>query len=90
MAEIVRSGLIADIIIALMLIEAMALHVYNRMTGSGISLSLMIGNVFAGICLLLALRAALTGLDWWWIAFWLAASLAGHLMDLRTRWHQAD
>ena len=35
--------------------------------------------------IVLGLRAALTGADWWWIALPLAASLPLHLSDLRTR-----
>jgi hypothetical protein len=34
-----------------------------------------------GICLMLAVRCAITGADALWIAFWLAASLPLHLAD---------
>jgi apolipoprotein N-acyltransferase len=40
----------------------------------------------AGAALLLALRAAITGAAWPWIAAWLAAAGLAHLADLRTRW----
>ncbi|TXC71156.1 hypothetical protein FSB78_09495 [Sphingomonas ginsenosidivorax] len=40
-----------------------------------------------GVLMLLALRAALTGLDWRWIAVPLLLSFPVHLADLaRTRW----
>ena len=38
-----------------------------------------------GACLLLALRAALTGAGWMWVAVWLALSLPAHLADLARR-----
>jgi hypothetical protein len=49
---------------------------------------LMIDRVLAfapGVCLLLALRAALTGSGWPWIAGLLAASFPFHLADLIRR-----
>jgi hypothetical protein len=38
-----------------------------------------------GALMLVALRGALTGVDWWWIALPLALSLPVHLADLRRR-----
>jgi len=38
-----------------------------------------------GACLVLAVRAGLTGAGWVWIALWLAASLPFHLADLARR-----
>ncbi len=38
-----------------------------------------------GACLVLAVRAGLTGGAWVWIAFWLAASLPFHLADVVRR-----
>ncbi|MBI1250420.1 MAG: hypothetical protein GC189_02995 [Alphaproteobacteria bacterium] len=38
-----------------------------------------------GAFLLLALRAALSGADWTWIALCIAASFPFHLLDLRRR-----
>ena len=38
-----------------------------------------------GVCLLLALRAALTGAGWGWVAIALAASFPFHLADLARR-----
>jgi hypothetical protein len=39
-----------------------------------------------GICLLLAVRAALAGAAWPWVPMTLAAALVAHLLDLRSRW----
>ncbi len=42
--------------------------------------------VFApGVCLLGALRAALTGASWWWVAALLAASFPFHVADILRR-----
>ncbi|NVE94976.1 hypothetical protein [Altererythrobacter lutimaris] len=37
------------------------------------------------VLILLGLRAALVGAEWWWIAFPLLASLPVHLADVRQR-----
>lgn len=42
-------------------------------------------RLLPGALMMLALRAALTGLGWPWIAAWLALSFPAHLADLRRR-----
>ena len=42
--------------------------------------------LLAGAALALALRFALTGAPWWWIAPLLAAAGAAHALDLARRW----
>ncbi|WP_010162327.1 hypothetical protein [Sphingomonas sp. PAMC 26617] len=39
-------------------------------------------RLLPGALMMLALRAALTGAVWWWIALALAASFPAHLADL--------
>jgi hypothetical protein len=39
-----------------------------------------------GVCLMLAIRAALSGAAWPWVPAALAAALVAHLADLRERW----
>jgi hypothetical protein len=46
-------------------------------------------SLAAGLCLLLALRVALTDGRWELVAAALAASLVVHLSDLRLRWSRA-
>jgi O-antigen/teichoic acid export membrane protein len=46
----------------------------------------LLANAAAGACLLLALRAALTGAGWAWVAAALCAALIAHLFDLVRRW----
>lgn len=86
MAELFASGRIVDLILAAMALEAAALAAYRRRSGRGVPLPDLAANLVAGGCLLLALRAALTGADWSAAAAWLGAALLAHLADLACRW----
>lgn len=86
MQELFATGRIADLVIALMAIEAVMLIGYRRTTGHGIGVPQVLSNLAAGICLFLALRMALTGAPWTWIGAALALSLAAHIADLKFRW----
>jgi outer membrane biosynthesis protein TonB len=86
MAELFASGRIADVAIAILLLEALLfvwLHARRRL---GPAPGELLPNVAAGLFLLLALRGALVGAGWPWIAASLAAALAAHLADLVRRW----
>lgn len=69
-----------------MALEGVALVIYRRKTGSGLGVAALFTNLFAGACLLLALRGALVQSGWGWIAGCLGLALIGHLADLRNRW----
>ena len=86
MSDLVASGRIVDIIIAFVALECVLLVIYRNMTGHGIAPLDIVFNLLAGACLLLALRAALAGSGWIWIAAWLSAALVAHLADLARRW----
>jgi hypothetical protein len=78
--QLFASGHAADVILAVLLAEALWLKVargwgWGRIAG-------LLGP--AGL-IVLGLRAALTGAPWLWIALPLAASLPLHLIDLRSR-----
>lgn len=78
--QLFASGHAADVILAVLLAEALWLKAargwrWVRIAG-------LLGP--AGL-IVLGLRAALTGAPWWWIALPLAASLPLHLIDLRAR-----
>ena len=88
MRWLIESGRIADVIVALTLAEWLALAAWHRRTGGGVAGADLAGNLLAGVCLVLALRCALTEAGWGWIALWLAASLGAHLADLRRRWRR--
>jgi uncharacterized membrane protein YjjP (DUF1212 family) len=74
------SGAAADLILLILAAEAVLLRATRRMTAAGAILA-----VLPGALLVLALRAALTGADWPWIALPLALSFPAHLADLAGR-----
>jgi hypothetical protein len=85
-SQLFANGHVVDLIVGLMVAEALALTIYQRRTGRGIAPLDLLGNLLAGLCLLLALRAALAGAAWGWIAAWLSVALIAHLLDLQRRW----
>lgn len=88
MSELFASGRIVDLIIGLIVLEALALPLLHRRTGSGLPFAELAGLLVPGLCLLFALRGALTGAHWAWLALWLLAAFVAHLADLRRRWRR--
>jgi hypothetical protein len=86
--ELFASGRIADLILGLMLIEGVVLFVYNVTTSRGIAPVDLLTSLLAGVFLILALRFALVGAGWEWVALSLAAALVAHLADLSRRWRR--
>lgn len=86
MAELFASGLVLDVIVGLVLLEAALLIGYRRLTGRGPAPREVLPNLVAGLFLMLAVRAALVDATWTWVAFWLLAGLFAHLFDLALRW----
>ncbi|MFN3350729.1 hypothetical protein [Pseudorhodoplanes sp.] len=86
MQELFRSGLVADVILGVMALEAALLLLYRRLTGRGPRVVDVASMLLAGGFLVLALRAALTGADWRMIGACLGAALIAHLSDLYRRW----
>jgi hypothetical protein len=84
--QIITSGRIVDVIVAIMVIEVMVCVVWRWHSARGPSLAEISTMVLAGFFLLLALRVALTSADWRWIALFLLGSLIAHLFDLKLRW----
>lgn len=81
MEAFVASGAIADVVLAFIAIEAIALIVW-RGTKSAVT---TIAALLPGAILVLALRAALTDAGPLWVAGLLLLSLPAHLLDLRLR-----
>lgn len=73
-------GHAADVILGVLAIEAVWLRDWRRWSWRAI-----IGLLGPAALIVLGLRAALVGAEWWWVAVPLAASLPLHLMDLRSR-----
>lgn len=86
MAELFASGRIADLIVLLTLAEGLLLSLYHRMTGRGLAPRQVISLLLPGIFLLLAMRFAMTGAWWGWVALCLSLALLAHLADLAARW----
>ncbi len=87
MAELLLSGRLIDLILALVALEVLLLHLL-RSRGAP-PLAALLPNLLAGASLLLALRLALGQASWLWLALALATSLLAHLLDLRQRWQAA-
>jgi hypothetical protein len=83
MHELFASGLVVDLAIGLLMLEALVLA-WQRGRRSTPALP----TVVAGLGLMLGWRFTQAGWDWTWIAA--ALSLAGlaHGWDLRRLWHQ--
>jgi hypothetical protein len=80
MSEWVASGLVVDLVLAVMALEALLIALFAGRRRGALLLGLL-----PGLVLLLALRAALVGAGWMWVAGLLALSLPFHLADLRRR-----
>ena len=80
-----RSGHIADLVIAFMLLEALAFAVAARTRTRAWSLGVILAGLLPGLFLVLALRAALVQASSLWIAASLSAALVSHLFDVRLR-----
>jgi hypothetical protein len=76
---------IVDFAIAFALVETLVLVLRHRRTGRGIPPADLLPNIAAGLCLMLALRAALAQAAWGWVVLPLAASGVAHALDLRRR-----
>ena len=85
MNDLFANGRIVDLILGLIVLEAIVLVVFRRSTGKGVAPADLIWNLLAGTCLLLALRGALLGASWHWIALPLALALVAHVADLGRR-----
>lgn len=87
-AELFSTALIADIILAFMVLEAIVLVLYNRKTNRGFAPASVFWMLLPGSCLVLALRAVLVGASWQWVALAVSVSLIAHLCYLRQRLRQ--
>ncbi|WP_226896051.1 hypothetical protein [Polymorphobacter sp. PAMC 29334] len=79
MSSLFATGHAVDIVLAVMLVE-MIILIKRRGHAATIILAFL-----PGALILLAVRAALTGAGWQWVALALAASFPAHLADLRRR-----
>ncbi|MEM6475916.1 MAG: hypothetical protein AAF687_07095 [Pseudomonadota bacterium] len=80
LAPFFASGHAADLVLAVLALEAVWLTLAKGWRWVSIA-----GLIGPAVFIVLALRAALVGAGWEWVALLLALSLPLHLMDLRGR-----
>jgi hypothetical protein len=86
LADFFQSPKIAELAIAVLILEVLIISAAHRRSGRGIPLVDMAANALSGIFLLLALYASLTRSHWYWVAGSLGAAFFAHLIDLKSRW----
>lgn len=79
---------LVDVVIAVTLLECAALFFYHRSTKRGLAPGDYLLNMIAGVWLMLALRSALGGAGWIWIAACLALAGLAHTADIAGRLRQ--
>jgi hypothetical protein len=84
---LIVSGRIADLVLLVVALELVALAWFGA-RGRGPGLRALLPTLLAGAALALALRAALSGAAWPWMAAWLSAAGVAHAVDLRARWRR--
>ncbi|MBU2532797.1 MAG: hypothetical protein KKB37_08650 [Alphaproteobacteria bacterium] len=89
MSELIQDGRIIDIILGLVVIEAIAIAAVRLLHDRGPSLAGIFYNLAAGASLMLALRAALTGQGAIAISLWLAVALVAHIADVIGRFRES-
>ena len=88
MAELFASGRIIDLILALVVLEVLAVAMFRRRTGRGIAFLDFVASLAPGVALLLALRAQAGGHAWTQVAVWLTVALLMHVVDVARRWQR--
>lgn len=86
MAELFSSGRVADLLLAVLLLELAGLWWWRARRGGGLAPERALPFLLAGAAFALALRTALTGSWWGWTALALSGAGAAHVWDLRSRW----
>ena len=88
MDRMLQAGVI-DLILAGVVVEAGVLLALRYRTGRGVAGPVLVVNLAAGACLLIALRLVLAGDDHRaWAAASLLLALLAHVADLALRWER--
>jgi hypothetical protein len=86
MQQLIESGRIADVILAIIMLELVGLLVLRHMLKRGPKLLDVIGTLLSGVFLIAALRSGITGAHWTITASFLLAALLSHVFDIWRRW----
>ena len=81
-----RNGHWVDLALLITMAELLALAAWQRFSGAALPWPAYGWNLLSGLCLMVALRLALTGGPWALQALCLATSGMAHVLDLRRRW----
>lgn len=84
MQEFVTSGRAVDVVLLVIVIEFVVLVSLRRGQRQRAAVDLFFA-LMPGAILLQAIRAALVGVEWPWVALLIAASFPFHLIDLMRR-----
>lgn len=76
-------------VMAFTVLEVLLLSGYHRATGRGVPPREFVLNAISGLCLMLALRAAMVGSPVPWVALMLLLAGMVHGADLYRRWRRA-
>ena len=85
LAAFFESGMAVDLVLAMVVAEGIVLALAGR-TGRLAAFRGLGWSLASAACLVLALRVAVAGGNWTWLAAGMSGSFAAHLMDLRQRW----
>ncbi len=85
MSALFASGHAVDLVLVVLALELALIGIGRRRRGVPVHRLNLVIAALPGLFLLLALRAALTGSGWPWVALCLAASFPAHLADLSRR-----
>lgn len=86
MADLITSGRIVDLILVVVLLEVVSLTWLARARRPGLRLTRLISLLLPGVCIFLALKAALSDAGWVAIMIFLLLSGVAHAVDVWLRW----
>ncbi len=88
LGQFLSGSQLVDAVIALTILEGLALTAYYRITGLGVAPGDFVLNMLSGLCLMFALRCALVDTGWMWVAAGLSAAGLAHVADMAHRWQR--
>ena len=85
MKDLLLSGRLIDVALAVIVLELVVLLAIGRRPGRALRPLDVLGQLLAGLLLMLAVRCALTGADYRWTLVLVSASFPAHIFDLLRR-----
>lgn len=86
METLLNGSALIDVVILATLVEWAALTALWKHRGRGVPPGILSWMLLPGLCLMLAVRSAMLGAPWYWLALLLMVAGLAHLVDLRGRW----